>query len=89
MTFTEKTVFKTARACTPVYVELECICGGHYVTKDIKVENKYLATCDKCGDEIYTFGEYPHIDYQPFGRDPVYSEHVLAFVEEKEKINEI
>ena len=85
MKFAEKTVLKTARACTPIFVELECICGGHYVSKDIKIDNKILHVCDKCGDTIYTFGEYPHVDYQPFGRDPVYSEHVIAHIEDVEK----
>ena len=85
MKFIEKKVFKTARVCTPVLVELECICGGHYVSEDTIVENKFLCICDKCGDKIYTFQEYPHIEYEPFGLNPVYSKHVSAFIEDNRK----
>lgn len=91
MQFDNKTVLKTARPCNPIMVNLECICGGIYKSANTKVYDKILHICDKCGDKIYTYQEYPHIEYETFGDNPIYSGNGIVFIEDnkKEEINEI
>ena len=79
-----KRVTMSTRACVPFMVTLDCICGGIYRSTGIKEDDKFQHICDKCGTEIYAFNEYPNIEYETVGKNPVNTDSRLVHVKEEE-----
>ena len=89
MKFTTKHIRKSTRPCIPYMITLDCICGGVYRSEGIREDDKILHKCDKCGDKIYTYQEYPQIEYETFGNNPVDYNSTIIHIEDKETGDEI
>lgn len=86
MKFTTKHIMKSKRPCIPYMITLDCICGGVYRSTGIKEDDKILHVCDKCKAEIYTFQEYPQIEYETIGENPVSINSTIVHIEEVDKM---